>query len=160
MSATVANDHLIENLSVRAEHNKEVLKCVGQLKRVDSQRPAAGLLTNFARGCEIILNVMGNEIVSNSRTQVVTAIANGLNSSNGSNSSSYCNENRSDTLDSLDSIPQLKHAHNLKAKLLFSLIMVSMCESKVVICKNLSIKTEMCIKVDLANQNETTTLFT
>lgn len=83
---------LIENLSQRVENDKEVLKCVGQLKRVDSQanvekRPAAGLLMNFARGCEIILNVMGNEIVSNSKTPIVTTIANGLNSPNGSNSS-------------------------------------------------------------------------
>ncbi|KAL9893174.1 uncharacterized protein LOC119640886 [Glossina fuscipes] len=142
---------LIENLSQRVENDKEVLKCVGQLKRVDSQanvekRPAAGLLMNFARGCEIILNVMGNEIVSNSKTPIVTTIANGLNSPNGSNSSdgyhsddsanedigsmvtqyrSLYLENRSDTLESLDSMPQLKHVHNLKAKILFSIIVLS-----------------------------------
>uniref|UniRef100_A0A1A9VFH1 Uncharacterized protein n=1 Tax=Glossina austeni TaxID=7395 RepID=A0A1A9VFH1_GLOAU len=76
----IARTSLIENLSDRAEHTKEVLKCVDQLKRVDSQRPAAGL----SRGCEIILNVMSNELF---QTQVVTTIANGLNSTNGSNSS-------------------------------------------------------------------------
>lgn len=34
-------------------------------------------------------------------------------------------ENRTDTLEALDSMPQLKHVHNLKAKILFSIIVVS-----------------------------------
>uniref|UniRef100_A0A1A9WN15 Mitochondria-eating protein n=1 Tax=Glossina brevipalpis TaxID=37001 RepID=A0A1A9WN15_9MUSC len=34
-------------------------------------------------------------------------------------------ENRADTLESLDSMPQLKHVHNLKAKILFSIIVLS-----------------------------------
>lgn len=34
-------------------------------------------------------------------------------------------KNRIDTLDSLNSLPQLKHAHQLKAKILFSIIVVS-----------------------------------
>lgn len=33
-------------------------------------------------------------------------------------------KNRIDTLDSLNSLPQLKHAHQLKAKILFSIIVV------------------------------------
>ena len=34
-------------------------------------------------------------------------------------------KNRIDTLDSLNALPQLKHAHQLKAKILFSIIVVS-----------------------------------
>ena len=34
-------------------------------------------------------------------------------------------KNRTDTLDSLNNLPQLKHAHPLKAKILFSIIVVS-----------------------------------
>ena len=34
-------------------------------------------------------------------------------------------EIRTDTLEALDSMPQLKHVHNLKAKILFSIIVVS-----------------------------------
>lgn len=34
-------------------------------------------------------------------------------------------ENRADALEALDSLPQLKHAHSLKGKILFSMIVVS-----------------------------------
>lgn len=73
-------------------------------------------------------------------------------------------ENRSDTLESLDSMPQLKHVHNLKAKILFSIIVVSRKITIVIKCKKLSIlnsfiKTEMCKNVHLAHQNRETTLF-
>lgn len=34
-------------------------------------------------------------------------------------------ENRADALEALDSLPQLKHVHSLKAKILFSMIVVS-----------------------------------
>lgn len=57
---------LLENLCQRVENDKNVLKCVGQVKRIDLQmnidkKPAAGLLMNFARACELILNVMSYE---------------------------------------------------------------------------------------------------
>uniref|UniRef100_A0A1B0AV69 Uncharacterized protein n=1 Tax=Glossina palpalis gambiensis TaxID=67801 RepID=A0A1B0AV69_9MUSC len=143
------------------------------------KRPATSLLTNFASGCEIISNVMGNETVSNSKPQIVTTIAKGLIPPMAvivvivmaliqiylfsylitflsyifltawllSIRSLYL-QNRSDTLDSSDT------------KLLFSITVVSMRKSEVIIiCKNLSIKTDMCKKVDLTNQNKTT-LFT
>lgn len=55
---------LIENLSQRVQNDKEVLLCVGQIKRLDPQasidkKPAAGLLMNFSRGCDAVLNMMG-----------------------------------------------------------------------------------------------------
>ncbi|TMW52717.1 hypothetical protein DOY81_002167 [Sarcophaga bullata] len=137
---------LIENLSQRVENDKEVLKSVGQVKRMDMQanlekRPAAGLLMNFTRGCEIILQMMGPE---NPSTTPNTA--NGMGSPNGSSCSDGYHsddsaneeisgmvsqyrllylENRTDTLEALDSMPQLKHVHNLKAKILFSIIVLS-----------------------------------
>lgn len=59
---------LVDNLSTRVENDKDVLSCVGQVKRVDAQahiekRPAAGLLMNFSRGCEVVLHMMGPESV-------------------------------------------------------------------------------------------------
>lgn len=35
-------------------------------------------------------------------------------------------ENRADALEALDSLPQIKHAHSLKGKILFSMIVVSL----------------------------------
>lgn len=35
-------------------------------------------------------------------------------------------ENRTDTLEALDGLPQLKNVQNLKAKILFSIIVVSL----------------------------------
>lgn len=34
-------------------------------------------------------------------------------------------KNRTDTVEALETLPQLKHAHHLKAKILFSIIVVS-----------------------------------
>lgn len=78
---------LIENLSQRVENDKEVLKAVGQVKRVDMQanlekRPAAGLLMNFARGCEVVLQMMGPESLNGPSTTPSIGSPNG-----GSNSS-------------------------------------------------------------------------
>lgn len=55
---------LIENLGQRVQNDKEVLVCVGQIRRIDpsanaDSRPAAGLLMNFSRGCEAVLGLMG-----------------------------------------------------------------------------------------------------
>lgn len=55
---------LIENLGQRVQNDKEVLFCVGQIKRIDptaniETRPAAGLLMNFSRGCDAVLGLMG-----------------------------------------------------------------------------------------------------
>lgn len=78
---------LIENLSQRVENDKEVLKAVGQVKRVDMQanvdkRPAAGLLMNFSRGCEIILHMMSPEGMNGT-----TSKASSIGSPNGSSCS-------------------------------------------------------------------------
>uniref|UniRef100_A0A023ER62 Putative secreted protein n=1 Tax=Aedes albopictus TaxID=7160 RepID=A0A023ER62_AEDAL len=55
---------LLENLSQRVQNDKEVLFCVGQIRRIDTsanteERPAAGLLMNYSRGCEAVLGLMG-----------------------------------------------------------------------------------------------------
>lgn len=55
---------LIDNLGQRVQNDKEVLVCVGQIRRIDpsanaDSRPAAGLLMNFSRGCEAVLGLMG-----------------------------------------------------------------------------------------------------
>lgn len=55
---------LVGELAARVQNDKEVLYAVGQIKRVDAlanteQRPAAGLLMNFSRGCDTVLKIMG-----------------------------------------------------------------------------------------------------
>ncbi|XP_001357692.3 uncharacterized protein [Drosophila pseudoobscura] len=138
---------LVENLSTRVENDKEVLSCVGQVKRLDAQanvekRPAAGLLMNFSRGCEVVLHMMGPESVPPNPLAIekVPVTAGGSSCSDGYHSddsasddgsemvSLYRNqyiENRADALEALDSLPQLKHAHSLKGKILFSMIVLS-----------------------------------
>ncbi|XP_068153281.1 uncharacterized protein [Drosophila tropicalis] len=137
---------LVENLSTRVENDKDVLSCVGQVKRLDAQahvekRPAAGLLMNFSRGCEVVLHMMGPESVPPSPVAMNKATTNGGSScSDGYHSddsasddgsemvSLYRNlyiENRADALEALDSLPQLKHVHSLKGKILFSMIVLS-----------------------------------
>ncbi|XP_017871580.1 PREDICTED: uncharacterized protein LOC108619480 isoform X1 [Drosophila arizonae] len=140
---------LVENLSTRVENDKEVLSCVGQVKRLDAQahiekRPAAGLLMNFSRGCEVVLHMMGPESVPPSplaaNKATAAGSAGGSSCSDGYHSddsasedgselvSHYRNlyiENRADALEALDSLPQLKHVHSLKAKILFSMIVLS-----------------------------------
>ncbi|XP_002073436.2 uncharacterized protein LOC6650147 [Drosophila willistoni] len=137
---------LVENLSTRVENDKDVLSCVGQVKRLDAQahvekRPAAGLLMNFSRGCEVVLHMMGPESVPPSPVAMNKTTTNGGSScSDGYHSddsasddgsemvSLYRNlyiENRADALEALDSLPQLKHVHSLKGKILFSMIVLS-----------------------------------
>uniref|UniRef100_A0A034W3A6 Mitochondria-eating protein n=1 Tax=Bactrocera dorsalis TaxID=27457 RepID=A0A034W3A6_BACDO len=135
---------LVENLSQRVENDKEVLKCVGQVKRLDGKaciekRPAAGLLMNFAQGCEAVLQLMGPESLPTSPTAICSG-SNSSNCSDGYHSDDSTNEetsemvtqyrtlyleNRADTLEALDGLPQLKHVQNLKAKILFSIIVLS-----------------------------------
>ncbi|XP_054736998.1 uncharacterized protein LOC129243749 [Anastrepha obliqua] len=133
---------LVENLSQRVENDKEVLKCVGQVKRLDGQaciekRPAAGLLMNFARGCEAVLQLMGAEAGPTSPTGPGSGSSNcsdGYHSDDSANEETsemvtqyrtLYMENRADTLEALDGLPQLKNVHNLKTKILFSIIVLS-----------------------------------
>ncbi|XP_055907872.1 uncharacterized protein LOC129942816 [Eupeodes corollae] len=130
---------LVENLGQRVQNDKEVLQCVSLIKRLDAQsciekRPAAGLLMNFTRGCEAVLSLMGPESAPPSPSA-------GSNFSDGYHSDDSAavdemseivsqyrylyEENRTETLEVLDSLPQLKHVHSLKAKLLFSIIVLS-----------------------------------
>ncbi|EDW99069.2 uncharacterized protein LOC6538844 [Drosophila yakuba] len=141
---------LVENLSTRVENDKEVLTCVGQVRRLDAQalvekRPAAGLLMNFSRGCEVVLHMMGPEGGPPGSAHSIgkttppggastSSCSDGYHSDDsGSDDGSemvslYRNlyvENRADALEALDSLPQIKHAHSLKGKILFSMIVLS-----------------------------------
>lgn len=129
---------LIENLSQRVQNDKEVLFCVGEMKRIDPQlttdlRPAAGLLMGFSRGCDIVLNLMGTSTTPSSPTNN-SCCSDGYHSDSDSEEhytelvQQYRNiylKNRVETLDALDKLPQLKRGHHLKTKILFSIIVVS-----------------------------------
>lgn len=93
-------------------------------------RPAAGLLMNFSRGCDAVLGLMGP----------LTAPSSPSCGSDGYHSDSDSEDtytelvrqyktlyikHRADTLYSLDNLPQLKQGQQLKAKILFSIIVVS-----------------------------------
>ncbi|XP_053698440.1 uncharacterized protein LOC128745398 [Sabethes cyaneus] len=133
---------LVENLSQRVQNDKEVLFCVGQIRRIDTtanteERPAAGLLMNYSRGCEAVLGLMGPLCAPSS------PMSNGCGSGSGSDGyhsdsdsdetnselvrlySLMYSKHRVETLDSLNSLMQLKHAHQLKAKILFSIIVLA-----------------------------------
>uniref|UniRef100_A0A182M7M0 Mitochondria-eating protein n=2 Tax=Myzomyia TaxID=59140 RepID=A0A182M7M0_9DIPT len=134
---------LVENLSQRVQNDKEVLFCVGQIRRTDAtanteERPAAGLLMNYSRGCDTVLGLMGPIATLPPSSPTSNGCSSG--GSDGYHSDSDIDEtnselvrqysvtyskNRIDTLDSLNSLPQLKHAHQLKAKILFSIIVLA-----------------------------------
>ncbi|KAL5284312.1 hypothetical protein ACFFRR_006537 [Megaselia abdita] len=144
---------LIENLTQRVQNDKEVLCAVGQIKRTDPQanfekRPAAGLLMNFSRGCDVILNLMGPDDIIPPRGSVSEKGKVGTDgSSNSSFSDGYHSDDsathnseesdlvnsfkklytqsRTETLEALDHLPQLKQSHSLKEKILFSIIVLS-----------------------------------
>ncbi|XP_040175537.1 uncharacterized protein LOC120908522 isoform X1 [Anopheles arabiensis] len=134
---------LVENLSQRVQNDKEVLFCVGQIRRTDAtanteERPAAGLLMNYSRGCDTVLGLMGPIATLPPSSPTSNGCSSG--GSDGYHSDSDIDEtnselvrqysvmyskNRIDTLDSLNALPQLKHAHQLKAKILFSIIVLA-----------------------------------
>lgn len=65
---------LIENLQQRVQNDKDVLFNVGEIKRIDptlniEERPAAGLLMNFSRGCDAVLGLIGQSIKPDSPTE-------------------------------------------------------------------------------------------
>ncbi|EDS35944.1 conserved hypothetical protein [Culex quinquefasciatus] len=127
---------LIENLSNRVQNDKEALFCVGQIRRIDTsanteERPAAGLLMNYSRGCDAVLGLMGPLSTPSSPTSTGGGgggggCSSGSDGYHSDSDSDETNKNRIDTLDSLNSLPQLKHAHQLKAKILFSIIVATM----------------------------------
>lgn len=55
---------LMDSLNQRVQNDKDILFCVGQIRRIDPQlvnsnQSAAQLLMNFSLGCEILLQIMG-----------------------------------------------------------------------------------------------------
>lgn len=97
-------------------------------------RPAAGLLMNFSRGCDIVINVMGSSSQTPSSPTNNSCCSDGYHSDSDSEENytelvqQYRNiylKNRVETLDALDKLPQLKRGHHLKTKILFSIIVVS-----------------------------------
>lgn len=92
---------LIENLTQRVQNDKEVLCAVGQIKRTDPQanfekRPAAGLLMNFSRGCDVILNLMGPDDIIPPRGAVGSKDSVGKTVTDGSSNSSFSDGYHSD----------------------------------------------------------------
>ncbi|XP_055385151.1 uncharacterized protein LOC129614526 [Condylostylus longicornis] len=132
---------LIENLNERVQSDKEVLSCIGQIKRLDPQTnmeklPVAGVLMNFSRSCDAILNLMGTESKPSSPSADSNNGSDGYHSDSDIGIDETNNEivrlyrclytqNRSETLEALNNLPQLKHVPNLKMKILFSIIVLS-----------------------------------
>lgn len=98
-------------------------------------RPAAGLLMNFSRGCDAVLGIMGPSSIPSSPSTNSYG-SDGYHSDSDQftdpNDSEMVRlyrmlyiQNRMDTLEALDKLPQLKRTNHLKAKILFSIIVVS-----------------------------------
>lgn len=146
---------LIENLSQRVQNDKEVLFCVGQIKRIDSQastesRPAAGLLMNFSRGCDAVLALMGPPVaLAAAESPTMLAAPNSPSTNSCDSSDGYHSDSeqfpgtlsdsdmvkmyrglyikhRMATMEALELLVPLKRTNHLKAKILFSIIVVSM----------------------------------
>lgn len=144
---------LIENLSQRVQNDKEVLFCVGQIKRIDSQastesRPAAGLLMNFSRGCDAVLSLMGPAVLPPAIGASIVLAPNSPSSNSCDSSDGYHSDSehfsggelsdsdmvkmyrglyikhRMATMDALEQLVPLKRTNHLKAKILFSIIVV------------------------------------
>lgn len=97
-------------------------------------RPAAGLLMNFSRGCDAVLGIMGP------LTAPPSPSGNSYGSDGYHSDSEHCVDvgdsemvklyrtlyikHRMETLDALDQLVQLKRTNHLKAKILFSIIVV------------------------------------
>lgn len=130
---------LTENLSQRVQNDKEVLFCVGQIKRIDQQivtdgRPAAGLLMNFSSGCDAVLHLMGPLTAPCSPSGSHSG-SDGYHSDSDTEDAytelvrqykSLYIKDRAETLHALDNLPQLRQGLPLKSKILFSIIVVSL----------------------------------
>ncbi|CAO1426453.1 unnamed protein product [Diamesa hyperborea] len=131
---------LIQNLLNRVQNDKEVLLCVGEIKRNDvaanfEERPAAGLLMNFSRGCSSVLNIM------ESIPKMSPISLSGGSGSDGYHSDPDHSDDqkselvkqynilyektRVETLEALNSLQELKKAQILKSKILFSIIVLA-----------------------------------
>ncbi|XP_077292427.1 uncharacterized protein LOC143915593 [Arctopsyche grandis] len=137
---------LIAQLANRVQHDKEVLLQVGQIKRLDptvenvDERAAAGLLMSFSRGCGAVLALLPPTAAPPASPPALSCCSDGYHSdpdaSSGNENDStrselvtrygqLFNKSRVDTLDALDALPPLQHAHHLKGKILFSVIVLA-----------------------------------
>ncbi|KAF5307983.1 hypothetical protein FQR65_LT06551 [Abscondita terminalis] len=129
---------LIDTLSVRVQNDKEALFCISQLKRlqpIDEDKPLATLLMTFTRGCGALLELMqvsespchsdGYHSESEQETDKSSKDAVGRYAA-------LYYQSRPRALEALDSLPELQHATQLKAKILFSVVVLAFR-----ICKNL-----------------------
>ncbi|KAF5291153.1 hypothetical protein FQA39_LY14395 [Lamprigera yunnana] len=128
---------LIDTLSARVQNDKEALFCISQLRRlqpIDEDKPVATLLMTFSRGCGALLELMqlpespchsdGYHSESEQETDKSKDVI-------GRYAALYY-QNRPRALEALDSLPDLQHATQLKAKILFSVVVLAFR-----ICKNL-----------------------
>uniref|UniRef100_A0A1B0CUS3 Mitochondria-eating protein n=1 Tax=Lutzomyia longipalpis TaxID=7200 RepID=A0A1B0CUS3_LUTLO len=132
---------LVDALSQRVQCDKEVLFCIGEIKRSDpllscDYRPVAGIMMNFARGCDSVLRLMGPITVPSSpggysccsdgyHSDSADSLPDETNSELIRNFSMLYSKNRVEIMEYLDSIPQLKNAFYLKTKILFSIIVLA-----------------------------------
>ncbi|KAK5645491.1 hypothetical protein RI129_006791 [Pyrocoelia pectoralis] len=128
---------LIETLSKRVQSDKEALFCISQLKRlqpIDENKPVATLLMTFTKGCGALLDLMqvsespchSDGYHSESEQEVDKR-----NDATDRYAALYY-QNRPRALEALDSLPELQHATQLKAKILFSVVVLAFRT-----CKNL-----------------------
>lgn len=89
---------------------------------------------NFSRGCDSVLNIMGPLTAPPSPSSNNSYGSDGYHSDSDSDAgdSEMVNmyrtlyiQHRNQTLEALDVLPQLKKTNHLKAKILFSIIVVS-----------------------------------
>ncbi|CAG9819262.1 unnamed protein product [Phaedon cochleariae] len=125
-------DSLVETLATRVQSDKEALFCVSQLKRLQQvgreDVPVAAILMSFSKGCSALLDLMQ---IPHSPCHSDTGYHSGAEQDQDvgkdavSRYESLYQQSRPRAMEALDALPDLKHAAQLKAKILFSVVVLA-----------------------------------
>ncbi|XP_023029011.1 uncharacterized protein [Leptinotarsa decemlineata] len=124
-------DSLVETLADRVQNDKEALFCVSQLKRlqpVGEDIPVATILMSFSRGCGALLDLMQiphSPCHSDTGYHSETEVDQETGKDVVSRYEALYHHSRPRALEALDSLPDLEHATQLKAKILFSVVVLA-----------------------------------
>ncbi|XP_017779345.1 PREDICTED: uncharacterized protein LOC108564744 [Nicrophorus vespilloides] len=121
---------LIDTLATRVQNDKEALFCVSQLKKIQCASedvPVASLLMSFSRGCGALLDLMRiPESPCHSdgyHSEPEAEPDQGIDAVGRYGGLYY--QSRPRALEALDSLPDLQHATQLKAKIIFSVVVLA-----------------------------------
>ncbi|VEN53299.1 unnamed protein product [Callosobruchus maculatus] len=123
---------LVQTLADRVQNDKEALFCVNQLKRlqpVSEDLPVASILMSFSRGCGALLDLMQiphSPCYSDTGYHSETDAEQELSVKDVmTRYETLYHQYRPRALEALDALPELRHATQLKSKILFSVVVLA-----------------------------------